>query len=886
MSNVLTAFHDKVQDKTQLYDNHAIIVDNQFEPFLITQFDLFFISLQDLTEHLKSYRSSQSFGKLKRFVATTLLILALPLAIVYVLYAFDMLTVQLPGIVVTIIKEEIFLAALALLVLWHDLVTNFDARKLLVVYPDLDDFVKNSIETQGVKFDQYLIQEPLDYFHPITFELLANTLISGKSGAALDTTLLLKILLGHEHIQRVIKRLEIPDIENLLGSAKLTKETAPVYPYTALQSVVLYALEQAIATKSRKVYPEHILLALFTIFPVLKEVLQEHKVDFLTFVKTIEWYIVTDQYRARTNMFDLNQTYHTKGGVADGWVKGFTFFLDKISENVLEQVTSRGGIYGVGHTKEINNLIGILQKQYDANAVLVGDPGVGKSSVIYGLAQRILDGDIPPALRNITIKAIDINRFLSLASAGQGGLPELVEKLSAELRKQVGTILYFDDLEVLLSTGAGEGTAISYLMPLLLQSPVPIVGTMTFAQYTTLKERYPTIIDAFKEVRVDQLSQEDTFTVLTSKIEQLERMHRITISIPALKDILTLTATYQPNKRFPKKAVELMEQAAVEASNSKSRTLTRELVAQVVQTLSDIPVAQASPEEAEKLLTLEKRIHQKYINQNDAVLAIVDALQRAKTSVRNTGKPFGVFLFLGPSGVGKTELAKITAKEYFGSDFSLIRIDLSQYKLDSDISTIIGQLKKVTMRPYTLLLLDEFEKTTTSIHDMFMRLFDEGIVVTPQDETLYFNNSIIIATSNIGSDVLLNTPPEKFTEVKMQILEMLPQYLKVELINRFDKVLVFGSLTHEHLQQIAVLMVNELVEKLGEQGIRSKYTAKTINYLVAHGYSPGMGARPLRRVLQDSLETKIAQQILVVQKETGANPQNIDFDTLVDTASN
>ena len=175
-----------------------------------------------------------------------------------------------------------------------------------------------------------------------------------------------------------------------------------------------------------------------------------------------------------------------------------------------------------------------------------------------------------------------------------------------------------------------------------------------------------------------------------------------------------------------------------------------------MQTLADIPIAQSSPEEAEKLLTLEKRIHQKYVNQHDAVLAIVDSLQRAKTNIRNTGHPFGVFLFLGPSGVGKTELAKITAKEYFGSEFSLIRIDLSQYKRDEDIATIISQLKKVTLRPFTLLLLDEFEKTTSSIHDIFMRLFDEGIVVTPQDETLYFNNSIIIATSNIGSDPIPN----------------------------------------------------------------------------------------------------------------------------------
>lgn len=883
MRNVLTAYHDKIQDKSQLYDNHAVIIDSQYEPFLITQFDLFFLSLQDLTEKLTSYKAHIAFRKIKRIIAITLLLLAIPLAVIYVLQTIGATDFSLPAFAIVLIKEEIFLAAFALLVLWHELATGFDAHKLLVIYPTLDDFVKNSIETKGVQFQQYLIQQPLDYFHPVTFDFLVNSLKVSKKGAFLDTSTLLTTILGHEHIQRVLSRLEIPHVDKLLSEVKLTNDTAPQYDYTSLQSFILYATEQAIMTKSKRVYPEHILLALFTIFPILKDVLQEQKVDFMTFVKTIEWYIISEQYQARTNAFDVSQPYYTKGGVADSWVKGFTFYLDRISTNVLEHVNSRGGIYGVGHTKEINNIIGILQKEYDANAILVGDPGVGKSSVIYGLAQRILDGDIPPTLKNLAIRAVDINRFLSLATAGNGGLPELVQKLSEELRKQVGTILYFDDLEVLLSTGIGEGTAISYLMPLLINSPVPIIGTMTYAQYSNLKERYPTLIDAFKEVRIDQVSEEDTFTILTTKIDLLEKMHRISISIPALRDIITLTAMYQPNKRFPKKAVELLEQAAVQAANTKERQLSRTLVATVVQTLSDIPISQSSPEEAEKLLTLEKRIHQKYVNQHDAVLAIVDALQRAKTHVRNTNHPFGVFLFLGPSGVGKTELAKITAKEYFGSEFSLIRIDLSQYKRDEDIPAIIAQLKKVTLRPFTLLLLDEFEKTTSSIHDIFMRLFDEGIVVTPQDETLYFNNSIIIATSNIGSDLLLKAAPENFEDTRLQVLDLLPGILKVELINRFDRVVVFGALTLEHLQQIVVLMVNDLVQKLNEQGIRSQYTDKTINYLVAHGYSPGMGARPLRRVLQDSLETSLAQLILKAQQATGKNPQDIDFDTLLPT---
>ncbi len=881
MSNVFTAFHDKMQDTSSLYDNHAIIVDTQYEPFLITQFDLFFIPLKELIDKIKSHKANKNFAKFKRFLAVLFLVLALPFAVTYFLYSLKLISLTIPEWGIVLMKQEIFFAALALLILWHDIVTGYDAQKLLPKYPELDDFLKHNIETQGIQFQQYVMMNPLDFFHPVTFDLIANSLRSTGQRTYIDSAILLKQLLKHEHLQRVLQRLDIKQLEEVFNSTQLTPDTAPQYPYPALQSFILYATEQAILTGSNRVLPEHIVLAIFTMFPVLQEVLQQQRIDFLTFRKTIEWYIMTEQYQSKTNAFDLANPYFTKGGIADGWVKGFTFYLDKISHDVMQEISQNGGVYGIGHAKEINNLIGILQKQFNANAILIGDPGVGKSSIIYGLSQRILEGNVPPALKGLKIRIIDINRFVALASIGTGGLAELMQKINDELRKQVGTILYFDDLEILLNTGTNTGSVMSYIMPLLLQSPVPIIGTMTFSQYATLKEKYPTVIDAFKEIRVDEVSPDDTFTILTTKIDQLEQKNRITITFPALRDILTLTATYQPNKRFPKKAVEVLEQAAVIAAGSPQKKLSREIVAQVIQTATDIPAITATPQDAERLLSLEKRIHQKYINQNDAVNAIVEALQRAKTNLRNTSKALGVFLFLGPSGVGKTELAKITAHEYFGGEFSLIRIDLSQYKRDEDIPALFNQLRKVALRPYTLLLLDEFEKAPASIHDVFMRLFDEGIVVTPEDETLYFNNAIIIATSNVGSDLLLRTTPTEFESAKQQVISMLPNHFKVELINRFDKVIVFAPLSLEHLQQITVLQLNDLVEKLSEQGIRAEYTSKTISYLVSHGYVPGMGARPLRRAMQDLLEASLAQYILKVQQETGKNPASVDFDALL-----
>jgi len=881
MSNILTLFQDKSKGDSHLYDNHALIVDNQYEPYLLTAFDLYFISIPEISTFFSKYRSRLKFNGRKRSLSLFLLILALPLAVLYVVAALEMLPFEIQEYLLIAMKEEIFLAAFALLVLWHDLATNYDSQSELPRYPEIDDFTVNSIEKNGVPFHKYSIRKPLDYFHPSTLKLLSSAVIKEKNGYFVKSKLLLLTLLSNKHIKDVFARLEINNLKELLSEVSLTDKGTPQYPFTVLQSFVLYSMEQAILTKSKKVYPEHIFLMLFEAFPLLKDVLQKHKIDFLTLKKAIEWYILSEQYAARTNALNINIPYYPNGGVADGWIKGYTYILDRISHDTLDIIKKRGGIYGLGHAKEINTLISILQRELSANALLVGDPGVGKSSIILGLSQQLLEGRVPPQLKGLEIKSIDINKLLALASTQKGGLPDLIQKLSNELRKQVATVLYFDNLEILLSTGTGEGTAISYLMPLLLDSPIPIVGTMTFAQYSKLQHTFPTLIDAFSQIRVDSLNKEDTFTILTSKIEKLENLHKISITFPALRDILTLTETYQPNKKFPKKAVELLEQAAVQASNTKERRLTRTLVSQVTETLTDIPSIYTSPEEAEKLLTLEKRIHERYVNQNDAVITIVDALKRAKTNIRDTTKPFGVFLFLGPSGVGKTELAKITAEEYFGGEFSLIRIDLSQIKNTTDIPTVINKLKKVAIRPYTLLLLDEFEKTTSEIHDIFMRLFDEGIVVTPEDETLYFNNTIIIATSNIGSNLLLNSAPEEFDENRQKILNLLPEYLKVELINRFDKVVVFNSLSFEHLQEITILMLDKLVNSLTNQGITAIYSQGTVAYITALGHQPGMGARPLKRAIQDTIENKLSQYILETQQQTGENPTEVNFDLFI-----
>jgi ATP-dependent Clp protease ATP-binding subunit ClpA len=878
MSNVFVAYHDKMSDQSTLYDNHAVIVDAQYEPFLITRFDLYFLSLQELTTTLKTYKARTSFKKKKRGIAAFFLALALPFALFYFLLTLGIINYEVPPILLILIKQEIFFAAFSLLVLWHDVATSYDAAKSLPKYPELDDILRESIEQQGVQFQQYLIQSPLEYFHPITIDLLISALKITNHNSFLDTATLLSAAIKNENVKHVLEKLEITNVDELIKRLPLDKESTPIYPYVALQSIVLYATEQAILSNSNKVLPEHVLLALFSVFPVLDEVLQQFDIQLSTFTKTIAWYTLNEQRETNLAPFNLQQTYYKKGGIADNWVHGETYYLDILSTDIVRDLSREESLIGIGHTKEVNTVIGILQKEYNANIFFVGEKGVGKSNVIYTLAQRILDGDVPAALKGIKIKSMNIAKLVALATGGRVGIAAMTEKLATELRRQANTLLYFDDLEQLLTTGIGESTVIAYILPILLQSNIPIIGTTTYEQYIAIKEKTPQLLEYFKEVPVDEPSPEDTFMVLMTRVAKIEKRHQISISIPALQDIITLTGMYMPREKYPKKAVDLLEQAAITAAQS-TKQVTRELIKNITQSLVSAPISNTTTQEVESLLTLEKRIHQRYINQRDAVLAIVDALQRSKTMTKSEATPLSTLLFIGPSGVGKTELAKIAAEEFFAEEFSLVRIDLAAYANSPDVEHFINQLHKVSLKSHALLMLDEIDKTPPEFVATIQTILETGALAISNEAVIYFNHCVIVATSNFGSEKLLITPPDEFESARLALQEALPTVIDTNILAQFNKIVVFEPLTLEHLQQITFMYLSQLSMKLSQQNIQLQYTNKSIAFIVAQSFVPQKGARPIVHYIQKTIEPEIVRQILESQKTTGRNPNSINIDS-------
>ena len=561
-------------------------------------------------------------------------------------------------------------------------------------------------------------------------------------------------------------------------------------------------------------------------------------------------------------------------GIADTWFIGFTFYISRMSTEIVEFLRYNPGVYNLAHPGLDQKLMEVLLKPVTPNVLLVGEPGTGKTSIVYGLAQRIVEQDVPKALLHKRIFSIDLNKMLSFVNE-VGGVAQFMEYLENELKQSPEVVFFIDDI-ALLFEGATQRELLLQLLSLLSKYNVPVIATMTFADYAKFKVDYSTLAVNFEVIEVPEASEDAAYTILTTKIRDAEAKYHVKILFPALSEIIRLTKIYMPADKFPKKATVIFNKALAIASAQRAPALTPEIVRKTIEDTVKIKIGVEDKEAINKLMHLEAHIHQRYVNQEYAVHELVEALKRARLQLADTKRPIGVFLFLGPTGVGKTYLAKIAAEEFFGSQHRIIRVDLSQYKLPTDIYQILDTLSQVRLSPYSLILLDEFEKAHPDIHDMFLRLFDEGVIKDAKGEELYFTNSLIVATSNVGSREILETGTD-YEKAKQIITALLPKYFKPELINRFDSVIIFRSLTQEELLKVADLLMMELRLELDQKHIRLLWDDTVLKLIVKKAYDPLMGARPIRRFIEKQIKSLIANYILSYKSKHGKVPPVVDL---------
>jgi ATP-dependent Clp protease ATP-binding subunit ClpC len=570
----------------------------------------------------------------------------------------------------------------------------------------------------------------------------------------------------------------------------------------------------------------------------------------------------------------LHQPKPTFGGIGRDWATGFTPTLEHFGEDISRSIELGGGYTRFcAHEDLIDGVVSSLSR--GSGVALVGPDGTGKNALVHTLADQLLEGRAP-GLKYYRVISLNASQILSYSGAK---LETLMLTLFGEAVAAGNIILYLDDAQLFFGSGVGAFDMSQVLLPVLKARNVRIVAAFTPTDWQQLQAMRSALANSFSSIAVNEPSEQATYKVIEDDALIMEHRNKLLITYEAIREAYRLSGQYMQERAYPGKAISLLEQAMPYAEH---QALTAATIQAAVEKTKGVKVSAAQAPEAEMLLQLEDRIHQRMINQTRAVGVVAAALRRGRAGVSNPKRPVGSFLFLGPTGVGKTELARSLAAVYFGDEQQMIRLDMSEYQQSSDVSRLLaagGQnenslLLAIRQQPFAVVLLDEIEKAHPSILNLLLQMLDEGQLTDDQGRPASFRSSIIIATSNAGAAdiaqrVKEGQPLDEFERPLIDKLIAAGQF-KPELVNRFDEVVLFRPLTEEELAQVANVMLDGVNKTLAPQQITVQLTPEALKQIVHQGYDPEFGARPMRRIIQKTVENAIAVKILRGEVQPGS----------------
>lgn len=542
----------------------------------------------------------------------------------------------------------------------------------------------------------------------------------------------------------------------------------------------------------------------------------------------------------------------------------------------------------IGHQAEYSRLVEILSRPTKPNALLIGDPGIGKETLVAHLALEVVKDKVPPALFDRRLVELHLGELVA------GATPEEVQRRVQTIAEEIvmagNIILYLPEIHNLVKTSGREYmSAADGLMPILKNDLFPVIGATWPREYKQFIEPRSDFAANFETIRVQEISEAEAQKVLIYDALLLEAKTGITISFGAVKTAVGLAKRYFRDKFLPGSAEDLLKSALAQAAQRGEKFIGLEEVIRAAESKTNIPIHEARAEETEQLLNLEDIIHRRLINQEEAVRAVADALRQYRSGLARKGGPIASFLFVGPTGVGKTELAKTLARVQFGSEAAMIRFDMTEYQdrqsfyrfIGSPDGTIAGALTDAVMqKPYSLILLDEFEKAFPDILHLFLQVLDDGRLTDNLGRTADFTNTIIIATSNAHSDLINESlrQGQSMSQIAEYLKARLTDVFKPELLNRFSNIIVFRDLRPEEVEKIALLNLGDLAAALEEQGIYLQIDSSAVKQIAKLGYNPAYGARPLRRVIDDQVRAPLAKIILRKEIERGGKVELVFAD--------
>ena len=757
----------------------------------------------------------------------------------------------------------------------------------------------------------------------------------------------------------------IEDVEEHIGRGN--KKASSVYMTPRVKHVLELAVEVANHMNHNYVGTEHILLGLLSDGGgVAVGLLRNHNIRANDIVDTIRTILGSSD--SASHSAEDRKDNSSLGELAD-------FGTD------LNESAKQGKIDPViGRDKEIARVIQILSRRTKNNPVLIGEPGVGKTAIAEGLAQRIVNGNVPEILRNKRIISLSISSMLAGAKY-RGEFEERLKKAIDEVQKHDDMIIFIDEIHTLVGAGATEGAmdAANILKPALARGEFQVIGATTLDEYKKHIEKDAALERRFQPVLVGEPSEEDALEILKGLRDRYEAFHKAKITDEALEAAVSLSSRYITDRFLPDKAIDVVDEAASKVRmkvfsaapdvkaletqladvkkekeaavtaqefekaaemrdeekriekeiNDKKKAakensdaklvVTDEDIASVVAQWTGIPVSKIAQEESESLLHLEEELHKRVIGQDEAVVAVSKAVRRARAGLKDPKRPIGSFLFLGPTGVGKTELARALAVALFGDETAMIRLDMSEYMEKHTVSRLVGappgyvgyeeggQLTDAVRRkPYSVILLDEVEKAHADFFNILLQVLDDGRLTDSQGRTVDFRNTVIIMTSNLGANALRKSSPElgflaakksdsasdvsneiNFKKAKKSVMDAVKRHFRPEFLNRIDEMIVFHALTSNDLKQIVTILMDTVVKRLGDMGLSLEISPAAMDMLVKEGSDFSMGARPLKRAIQRLIEDPISDLILQGNAPEGATIKaDVEDEHIIVKASN
>ncbi len=731
-------------------------------------------------------------------------------------------------------------------------------------------------------------------------------------------------------------------IEELIGGEETISETLGFTPRT--KRVIENAFREARKLGSEYIGTEHILVGIMReADSIAVRIMLDLNINPQKLYNEIIK-VINDEVSTGSNE---NSSINTKGRGSFN----STTTLNQFSNDLTKQASEGKLDPIIGRSDEIQRVIQILSRRTKNNPCLIGEPGVGKTAVVEGLAEKIVADDVPEVLKNKRVVSIDISSMVAGAKY-RGDFEERIKKSLNEVKKAGDIILFIDEVHTIVGAGSAEGAidAANILKPLLARGEIQLIGATTLNEYRKYIEKDSALERRFSPVTVNEPTPEDTIEILKGIRDKYEAHHNVKISDEVIQSSVKLSVRYINDRFLPDKAIDLIDEAAsrvrlksytepqdlkeLEKSiadtekekeeairiqdfekaailrdkqvkqkeklkkekekwkDKKTRSIiniTEEDIAEVVANWTGIPVKKLNQDEFEKLKNLENLLHERIIGQDEAVSAVAKAIRRGRVGLKDPKRPIGSFMFLGPTGVGKTELSKALAESLFGNEDAMIRIDMSEYMESHSISKLIGSppgyvgfddggqlTEKIRRKPYSVILFDEVEKAHPDVMNMLLQILEDGRLTDSQGRTVNFKNTVIIMTSNVGARLITDKKMlgfesrgdekvsynKEYDFIKKEVLAELKKQFRPEFINRIDEIIVFHKLTDKEITKIIDIMLKEVTDRLKEQNIQIQISDSVKTLISKKGIDTNYGARPLRRAIQTMIEDKLAEQIL------------------------